>query len=412
MARRKYKGYLHKRKFGAKPNARLALATQTLCNQARCVATCSATVEPERNLTVPTTAAPENNPHLPLCGNCETSLQGPFCHMCGQAVRSPVREFFSFVFDSAGEFMRPDGKFFRSLAALYFRPGMLTKRYLEGQRVNFIKPVKLYFSLSVILFLLVGFEMNFKSELRPTVRANGNDVIIGFDDAKPDPKPAEKLPAKGAPIAAQPEASLASVSASVSAVKPDVDKIDKFVEFDVKGKPWDATTNPFVISWLPAFANSWLNGKLAHLNEVGDEAQKHPEKVVDSLFHVLPTMMFLLLPVFALVLKGLYFFRKRLYAEHLLVAVQSHSFLFLSFIVLVLLTDIAELSGPNMAKFTTPIAVIVGLWMPIYLFLMQKRVYRQGWFWTSFKYGVGGFTYSMLLSIGLSFAIVAALVNM
>ena len=123
-------------------------------------------------------------------------------------------------------------------------------------------------------------------------------------------------------------------------------------------------------------------------------------------------MMFLLLPVFALVLKGLYFFRKRLYAEHLLVAVQSHSFLFLSFIVLVLLTDIAELAGPNVARFTTPLAVIVGVWMPIYLFLMQKRVYGQGWFWTTFKYGVGGFTYTMLLSIGLTFSIVAALVNM
>ena len=93
-------------------------------------------------------------------------------------------------------------------------------------------------------------------------------------------------------------------------------------------------------------------------------------------------------------------------------AVQSHSFLFLSFIVLVLLTDIAGLAGPNVANFTTPLAVLVACWMPIYLFLMQKRVYRQGWFWTTFKYGVGGFTYTMLLSIGLTFSLVAALVNM
>ena len=301
--------------------------------------------------------------------------------------------------------MRPDGKFFRSLAALYFRPGMLTTRYLAGQRMNFLKPVKLYFSLSVILFLLISFEMSIKSQLRPTIRGNGHDLMIGFEGSKADTNTAEKLPARGAPIAAKPVTSLASA-------KPDVDKIDKFVDFEVKGKPWDATTNPWAVSWLPAFANNWLNSKLAHLNEVGDEAQKHPEKVVDSLFQVLPTMMFLLLPVFALVLKGLYFFRRRLYAEHLLVAVQSHSFLFLSFIVLVLLTDIAELAGPNVAKFTTPLAFFVACWMPIYLFLMQKRVYRQGWFWTTFKYGVGGFTYTMLLSIGLTFSLVAALVNM
>ena len=347
---------------------------------------------------LPTDAEPEDIPQLPLCGNCETTLQGPFCHMCGQPVRTPIREFFSFIFDSAGEFMRPDGKFFRSLAALYFRPGMLTTRYLTGQRVNFIKPVRLYFSLSVILFLLISFGISFKSELRPTLRANGDDITIGFQGPKADANTTEKQPAKVAPAAA----------------KPNLDKSnrDKFVDFEVQGKPWDAATNPLVVGWLPEFANNWLNSKLAHLNEISDEAQKHPEKVIESLFRVLPTMMFLLLPVFALVLKGLYFFRKRLYAEHLLVAVQSHSFLFLSFIVLVLLTDIAELAGPNVANFTTSLAVLVACWMPIYLFLMQKRVYRQGWFWTTFKYGVGGFTYIMLLSIGLTFSLVAALVNM
>ncbi len=329
--------------------------------------------------------------------------------MCGQAVRSPVREFFSFIFDNAGEFVRPDGKFFRSLAALYFRPGMLTTRYLDGQRVNFIKPVKLYFSLSVVLFLLVSFDMNFKNELRPELRANGDHTMIGFDAPKPIANLDEKPPTK--PVMAPANSELAGPADKANA-ELEADNKNKFVNFKVGGKPWDETTNPLVLNWLPTFANNWLNSKLAHLKEVGAEAEKHPDKVVDSLFQVLPTMMFLLLPVFALVLKVLYFFRKRLYAEHLLVAVQSHSFIFLSFIVVVLLTDVAEFSGPNIAKFTTPLSVAVACWMPIYLFLMQKRVYRQGWFWTSFKYGVGGFTYTMLLTIALSFAIVAALVNM
>ena len=329
--------------------------------------------------------------------------------MCGQAVRSPVREFFSFVFDSAGEFVRPDGKFFRSLAALYFRPGMLTTRYLDGQRVNFIKPVKLYFSLSVVLFLLVSFDMNFKSELRPEITANSDHTLIGFDAPKAIANADENPPTKPITASAKPEL---PVLADKPNTQLEADNEDKFVQFNVGGTPWDEATNPLVLNWLPTFANNWLNRKLAHIKEVGAEAEKHPDKVVDSLFQVLPTMMFLLLPVFALVLKGLYFFRKRLYAEHLLVAVQSHSFIFLSFIVLVLLTDVAEFFGPNVAKFTTPLSVAVVCWMPIYLFLMQKRVYRQGWFWTSFKYGVGGFTYATLLSIGLSFALVAALVNM
>ncbi len=355
---------------------------------------------------------PEDEPAEPLCGNCETLLTGPFCHMCGQAVRSPVREFFSFMFDSATEFMRPDGKFFRSLAALYFRPGLLTTRYLAGQRMSFIKPVKLYLSLSLVLFLLVSFELSFKTGLRPVVKAKGTDVTMGFEgpvisaEKATDAATPNAATAKPTTVAAKPELPRDAERALIV-----VDN-DKFVDFNVKGKPWHETDNPLVVSWLPGFANNWLNGKLTRLNEVGDEAQKHPERVLESLFRVLPTMMFLLLPVFALVLKLLYVFRRRLYAEHLLVAVQSHSFIFLSFILLILLTDVAALMGPNVESYTTPLAFIVGFWIPIYLFMMQKRVYRQGWFWTTFKYVIGGFTYSMLLSIGLTFSIVAALVNM
>ena len=45
------------------------------------------------------------------------------------------------------------------------------------------------------------------------------------------------------------------------------------------------------------------------------------------------------------------------------------------------------------------------LWaMPVYLLLMQKRVYGQGWVMTLLKYGVLGTCYSILLS----FAIVAS----
>ena len=349
-------------------------------------------------------AEPEDVPEAPRCGNCETTLTGPFCHRCGQAVRSPVREFFSFMFDSATEFLRPDGKFFRSLAALYFRPGLLTTRYLAGQRTSFIKPVKLYLTLSLVLFLLVSLDLSIKTGLSPDLRSKGADVSMGFEAPK-----AEVNPLAGAFSV---EFSDEKPGTRTSGGKADSVNDDEFVDFEVKGKPWHETTNPVVLTWLPGFANHWLNAKLARLNEVGDEVEKHPEKVLESLFRVLPTMMFLLLPVFALVLKAMYFFRNRLYAEHLLVAVQSHSFLFLSFILLILLTDIAALVGPSLEKFTTPLAWLVGCWMPLYLYLMQKRVYRQGWFWSAFKYSVVGFTYVMLLGVGLTFSVVAALVNM
>ena len=55
------------------------------------------------------------------------------------------------------------------------------------------------------------------------------------------------------------------------------------------------------------------------------------------------------------------------------------------------------------------VALIV--WMPLYVLLMQKRVYGQGWTMTLFKYGVLGFSYTVLLSIGAVLTIIASLVS-
>jgi hypothetical protein len=50
-------------------------------------------------------------------------------------------------------------------------------------------------------------------------------------------------------------------------------------------------------------------------------------------------------------------------------------------------------------------------WMPIYLLLMQKRVYRQGWFMTLLKYGVLGTAYLVLVSFGAAISLLVSLVN-
>jgi hypothetical protein len=357
-----------------------------------------------RNTTLDSEHPAPPAPELPRCGNCETALSGPFCHMCGQPVRTPVREFFAFIYDGTSEFLRPDGKFFRTLAALFFRPGLLTARYLDGQRVNFIKPVKLYFSLSVLLFLLMSLSSGMQSKLKVDVspaKANGSGLDFHYTPDEPPVKTATASTAAPPPKA---------VSTPPKATEKEEDF--KAIDFEIDGKPWHADDNPLVISFLPKFLNAWVNQKMAHMNEAGIEAKKHPEKVVESLFRVLPTAMFILLPIFALVLKFFYLLRNRLYAEHLLVAVQSHSFMFLSFIVMILLNTLSLFHN---AKLTTVSNVLTGLiwaWMPMYLLLMQKRVYGQGWFWTLCKYVLCAMVYLFLLSVGLIFSIVAALVNM
>jgi hypothetical protein len=52
------------------------------------------------------------------------------------------------------------------------------------------------------------------------------------------------------------------------------------------------------------------------------------------------------------------------------------------------------------------------LWMPLYLLIMQKRVYRQGWILTSLKYLLLGTAYTILISIGTTVTLLATLVAM
>jgi hypothetical protein len=184
-------------------------------------------------------------------------------------------------------------------------------------------------------------------------------------------------------------------------------------EFEFDGKPWDAKTHPLVVSWLPAFANDWLNAQVGRAESNIARMQQDPSLFKDAVLSAIPSTLFVLLPVFAFMLELLYVFKRRLYMEHLIVALHSHAFLCLSlllvFVTMGLRQWLAPVSGPLHALLGLAEAALFA-WMPVYLLLMQKRVYGQGWWMTVIKYLVLGFNYSILLSIGAALTIVASLV--
>ena len=49
------------------------------------------------------------------------------------------------------------------------------------------------------------------------------------------------------------------------------------------------------------------------------------------------------------------------------------------------------------------------VWLPVYLFLMQKKVYRQGWFFTTLKFGAIGICYTVMISLGIAAAFIVSL---
>lgn len=85
------------------------------------------------------------------CLNCGTALVGSYCHACGQHAHV-YRTLGAFAQDFLTGALNFEGKIFKTLPLLVWRPGDLTRRYVEGQRVRFVSPLALFLFCVFLLF--------------------------------------------------------------------------------------------------------------------------------------------------------------------------------------------------------------------------------------------------------------------
>ena len=110
----------------------------------------------------------------------------------------------------------------------------------------------------------------------------------------------------------------------------------------------------------------------------------------------LPKMMFLFLPILAVILKLLYLFSRRYYVEHLLFFVHYHAFFFLLLTLAIVASRIANrVNAPEAIMSLTIIAVVI--YVPVYLYKAMRRVYGQGHLATLFKFVVLNVSYFISL---------------
>lgn len=378
------------------------------------------------------------------CGNCGTPLLGPHCYACGQPVKGLVRHFTSIIGDFLDSVFNFDARTPRTLWPLFVRPGFLTREYFEGRRVRYVSPVRLFFFLAIVTFFFAQLTVSFGDDVI-NLGGSGNDAIgrattvaevekqrdLAVAELRKARKELEGTPAIGANpglIAAETAIRkragdrLAQLREAEKSGKPppvdaDADKDTDDDEFDIafNGRTWDPKTNPVEVTWLPGFANNWLNAQIGRTKKNIARIREDKDLFKDALLGAVPSTLFVLLPVFALMLKVFYLFKRRLYMEHLIVALHSHAFLCLAlllmFVTMALQRWLAPQDGFLRASFSL-IEAALWIWMPVYLLLMQKRVYGQGWIMTLLKYSVLGICYLVLLSFGAAFTVLASLVWM
>ncbi|GAB2668055.1 DUF3667 domain-containing protein [Arenimonas aestuarii] len=401
------------------------------------------------------------------CANCGAELLGEHCYACGQPTKGLVRHFSSIIGDFMDSVFELDSRILRTLGPLLFKPGYLSLEYFAGRRVRYVSPVRLFVFLSLFAFFAaqLRFDAAFDEDGRTAVEAVADDEAgeAGADTADgttTEPGDDRQLASmRQAMTVAEVERlrdlALAeiqqaraektgvagvdfgldiSMDVAEEAVKGEAANRIRQIEgalaageqvplgptinmdeaFSFNDKPWHPTENPLVIDWLGETGNRWVNTQIGRAGDNVERIKKDPNLLKNAFLSMVPTTLFVLLPLFAVLLKVIYLFKKRMYMEHLIVALHSHSFLCGSLLMVVILDALSEWTAA-WAWLSRPLGwleIALLCWMPIYLLLMQKRVYGQGWILTVIKYCVLGSCYLVLISVGATFALLASLVNM
>jgi Protein of unknown function (DUF3667) len=87
------------------------------------------------------------------CANCNAPLVGAYCHQCGQTAHVH-RSLLHIAEELAHGILHFDTKSWRTLPLLVARPGLLTRRYIDGQRARYVSPLALFlFSVFLMFFV-------------------------------------------------------------------------------------------------------------------------------------------------------------------------------------------------------------------------------------------------------------------
>jgi hypothetical protein len=285
------------------------------------------------------------------CLNCGAPLAGAFCADCGQRDVPPYPSVRELVVEAAAEFSGWDGRLATTLRDLILRPGMLTREFLEGRRVRYISPLRLYLMASLVYFLLAA----------------------GAPDNKPQ---------SGKTTIAGVQVGVTSTDSKGAVSRPD--RVAKAARESLQDRSLSAEDKAAALGDV-ARAPAWLRPFLRRSIE-------DPRGLKRGLSETMPRMLFVLLPIFAGILA--LFYRGRKYPEHLYFAVHLHAFIFLALVL-------GELLKYTRVSFLVDAASLVAfVWIPIYATLAFRRVYGGSVGRTLLKEAAIGLIYATAAGVG------------
>ena len=290
------------------------------------------------------------------CQNCGAAVSGRYCAACGQRVEPPLHSLWHFTKTATEDLTHADSRLWRTLGALLFRPGYLTREFLAGRRARYLPPVRLYLVISVLFFLWASATPHQPMVIQITEPDHGPAHAA----LKPFGEEAfgKRLPGESAEQHAE---RVCSSSANYDG-------------------PWRARIQPAA--------------RRACVRLVLDNGRSLPEVFL----HNVPRAMFIFLPLLAGAMMLMYWRPRHYYVEHLLLFLHNHAFVFL----LLLLAGLATALLPPLSGWLTGAATLYIAW---YAYHSMRVVYEQGRVLTLGKLAVLSFFY--LVSGSLMLALVS-----
>ncbi|MEN0652626.1 MULTISPECIES: DUF3667 domain-containing protein [Hyphobacterium] len=341
------------------------------------------------------------------CSNCDTALKGPICHSCGQDADTFHRPVWSLAMEVLDGLFAFDGRFWRTIPPLIFRPGRITRHYLTGVRARYVQPFRLFIVASLAFFLVFSIDSSMFNgsnadgeQLAETERGlaqieEDNPVIAGplalarerigeADEA------ARAIEADPLVRALQQQQSRDEMERSVREALLPEDYPDAANEQGAAdpvtrelGNGTTLTVDAEGAEWLPYSARSFLADRIGHVIQ-------DPDSWWRSVQVWTPRMIFVLLPIYALLLALMHFWKRGVfYYDHLVVSLHFHSFLFFLMTALILASPL--IGGWGIVAFI--------LWSNFYLYRLHRRVYLHGRFTSVARVIVLDLVYMVVLSI-------------
>lgn len=333
------------------------------------------------------------------CLNCGAVVYGRYCHMCGQENIEPKESFWHLVTHFVYDITHFDGKFLSTVKYLLLKPGFLSKEYIAGRRMRYLNPIKMYVFVSAFFFLFFFSVVHPLSdaeeketklptykEVKSKIEGKVGDFQKNIKD-KDNPEYVRKIMERQVGLLQQDLQTIAKDTTHLSELNYFKNDEELSMLF---GQYKDVAQYDSVQNSLPENRrNSWLERmtikKTIQLqSRFSNDDNQFYKTLFEKFRHSFPQLLFISLPLFALLLKLLYIRRKTFYyADHVIYTVHLYCAMFILLFILLGFSQLEHFKYLHwLSIFTVPL-VIYAVW---YQYKSLRNFYEQSRLKTIVKY--------------------------